>query len=175
MDRKYNRALLLQLRSHRLTEENPWKGFGPRGESPSGRKDRKPCSKSSNESVRTRRVVIGTFPYVKITSLRLDAYVAMIAVSDTLRRRKAQQEVTERWCERISCLMKESMQLGCESQDSHPRKSVLREETWDQITPSKFLQGHVAPHKKSGNEEDPSQGIMQKVRTSRTQSVRSQI
>ena len=66
----------------------PSKGFGPRGESPSGRKDRKPCSKSSNQSVRTRRVVIGTFPYVKITSLRLDAYVA-VAVSDTLRRRKS--------------------------------------------------------------------------------------
>ena len=56
----------------------------------------------------------------------------------------------------------ESLQLGCVSQDSHPRKSVLREETWDQITPSKFLQGHVAPQQNSGNEEDPSQGIMQK-------------
>ena len=35
--------------------------------------------------------------------------------------------------------VKESTQLGCVSQDSHPRKPVQREETWDQITPSKFL------------------------------------
>ena len=31
--------------------------------------------------------------------------------------------------------------------------SVLREETWDHVPPSKFLQGHVAPQKKSGNEK----------------------
>ena len=43
VDRKYNRALLLQMRSHRLTEENP--RFDPSGESSSGRKGRKPCKK----------------------------------------------------------------------------------------------------------------------------------
>ena len=32
--------------------------------------------------------------------------------------------------------LRESMQLGCVSQDSHPRKSVLRNENWDRITPS---------------------------------------
>ena len=51
VDRKYIRALLLQLRSHRLTEEKKKKGFGPRGESPSGRKGRKPCKKNPQMKV----------------------------------------------------------------------------------------------------------------------------
>ena len=34
-------------------------------------------------------------------------------------------------------LLKESVQLGCVSQDSHPRKSILRNVgNWDQISPS---------------------------------------
>ena len=123
------------------------------------------------------RVIIGTFPYVKITRLRLDAFMAINAIFDIVRRRKSparsQSKVVR--AQGLVDSLKESFQLGSVSQDSHPRKSVLREETWDQITPSKFLQEHGAPQQNSGNEEDPSQGIMQKVRTSRTQSVRSQI
>ena len=87
VDRKYNRALLLQMRSHRLTEEN-LERLVPEEKALLEENAESRAKKSSNESVRTLRVIIGTLPYVKITSLRLDAFMAMIAVSDTLRRRK---------------------------------------------------------------------------------------
>ena len=40
---------------------------------------------SSNESVRTRRVIIGTLRDVESTSLRLDAFMAINATFDILR------------------------------------------------------------------------------------------
>ena len=53
--------------------------------------------------------------------------------------------------------MKDSIQLGCVSQDSHPKKSVPRDENWDQITPSKFLQGHVAHGMPAPSPEKPEE------------------
>ena len=70
MDSKYNRALLLQLRSHRLTEENPRKVLVPEEKARLEENAESGAKKSSNESARTRRVIIGTLPYVEITSLR---------------------------------------------------------------------------------------------------------
>ena len=43
VDNKHYHPLLLHRRRHRLTEEVPSKGPGPRGESPSGRKGEKAC------------------------------------------------------------------------------------------------------------------------------------
>ena len=86
MDKKYNRALLLQFGSHRLTEENPRKVLVPEEKALPEEKAESRAKLSSYESVRTRRVIIGTLPYVKI----LDAYMAINAVSDTLRRRESQ-------------------------------------------------------------------------------------
>ena len=139
VDKKYNRALLLQFGSHRLTEENPRKVLVPEEKLLPEEKAESRAKKSSNESVRTRRVIMGTLPYVEITSLRLDAFMAMIVVSDILRRRKSLEEVKKGGAKGAVALLEDSIQLGCVSQDSHPRKPVLREETWDQITPSKFL------------------------------------
>ena len=43
-------------------------------------------------------------------------------------RRKAQQKVEWRWSKKDQlCILKESTQLGCVSQNSYPRKSTLRE------------------------------------------------
>ena len=48
-------------------------------------------------------------------------------------------------------LLKESIQLGCVSRDSHPRKSILRERGKIGIKSHRqILHGHVAPHKNSG-------------------------
>ena len=47
VDRQHNRPLLLQKRGHRLTEENPRKDFGLRGESPSGMKGQTACKKKN--------------------------------------------------------------------------------------------------------------------------------
>ena len=86
VDRKYNRALLLQMRSHRLTEENPRKVLVPEEKARLEEKAERRAKNSSNESVRTHRVIVGTLPYVKI----LDAYMAINAISDILRKRKSQ-------------------------------------------------------------------------------------
>ena len=89
MEKKYNRALLLQLRSHRLTEENPRKVLVPEEKALLEEKAECRAKITSNESVRIRRVIIGILPYDKITSLRQDAQMAMIATSDMLRWRKS--------------------------------------------------------------------------------------
>ena len=89
VEKEFNRALLLQMRSHKLTEENPRKVLVPVEKALLEEKAESRAKKSSNESVRTHRVIIGTLPYVKITSLRQDAYVAMVAVSDILSWRKS--------------------------------------------------------------------------------------
>ena len=65
LDKKYNRALLLQMRCHRLTEENPRTVLVPEDKVLPEEEAESRAKISSSESVRTRRVIIGTFPYVK--------------------------------------------------------------------------------------------------------------
>ena len=62
VDRKYNRAVLLQMRSHRLTEENPRKVLVPEEKALLEEKAESRAKKSSNQSVRTLCVIIGTLP-----------------------------------------------------------------------------------------------------------------
>ena len=64
VDKRYKRALLLQLRSHRLTKENPRMVVVPEEKALLEEKAECRAKKSSNESVRTRRVIVGTLPYV---------------------------------------------------------------------------------------------------------------
>ena len=85
-------------------------------------------------------MIIGTLPYVEITSLRLDAFMAINAIFDIFEAEEEPSKKSKKGGAKGSVAsLKDSTQLGCASQDSHPRKPVLREETWDQITPSKFL------------------------------------
>ena len=151
------------MRSHRLTEENPRTVLVPEEKALLEEKAESRAKISSNESVRTRRVIIGTLPYVEITSLRLGCIYDNDCCSRHFEAEEKPSKKSKKGGAKGSvALLMESLQLGCVSQDSHPRKSVLREENWDQITPSKFLQGHATPQQNSGNEEDPSQGIFQK-------------
>ena len=79
---------------------------------------------SLGESVRTRHIIIDTLPCVSITSRNQDAHMAKNADSDTLT-----LMAEEKVCGKGSvALLKESIQLGCVSHDSHPTKSFLRKE-----------------------------------------------
>ena len=95
---------------------------------------------SLGESVRTRRIIVDTLPCVSITSLNQDVHVAKNADSDTLR-----LMAEEKVCGKGSvALLKESVQLGCVSHDSHPTKSVLRkEEKWGSKHTVKSHAGNV--------------------------------
>ena len=75
---------------------------------------------TSQEIVRIRHVSFGILPCVRTTSLKKDVYMGDKCDFRHVRRRKAQQQVKERW-------WPERKQLGCVSQESHPRKCIPRE------------------------------------------------
>ena len=50
-------------------------------------------------------------------------------------------------------LLQESVQFGCASQDSHPRKSILQEAKLGSNLHRQILQGHVATHKKNSGKK----------------------
>ena len=114
--------------------------------------------------VKTRRVCFGILPCVRITSLKKDEDMATNAISDMLRWNESPAKGQRRVVKRISCDIegKETIQMGCVSQDSYSRKFILRElgklgiETRRQI-----LQRHVPPIKNWGR-KGPSRGIIQK-------------
>ena len=82
---------------------------------------------SLGESVRIRHVIFGTLPCVSLTSLNQDAHMAINADSDMLRRRKKPSKKSKKGGAKGSvALLKESVSLGCVSQDSQRRKSILR-------------------------------------------------
>ena len=61
---------------------------------------------------KNRHVIFGILPCVKTTSLRLDANLEENVSSDMLRLRRSQQEVKERWCERVSCSVEGVYTIG---------------------------------------------------------------
>ena len=89
--------------------------------------------------------------------------------------RKAPQKAKERWCKGSAAKLKESTQLGWASQDSYPRKSILRERGKLRSKHTvKFTNGHLAPNQKSGKKGSIGRSCL-KVRTSWAQHVCSQI
>ena len=59
-------------------------------------------------------------------------------------------------------ILEESTQLGCVSQDSHPRKPIIRElGKWG--SKHTVFQGHLAPNQKIGKERDHREVISQSV------------
>ena len=124
---KDDRPLPHQIRRPRLTarEKNHQKHTGNRGENSSDARSSNPCR---YENFITRHVIAGTLPYVKVTSLRLDAHLATKAFSDVLRLRRSPASCQRKVVRKDQLRFRESTQLGCVSPDSYPRKSVLREE-----------------------------------------------
>ena len=93
--------------------------------------------------------------------LRLDAKLATHVIFQMLRQMRSPTE---------SQRMKESIQLGCVFQDSHPRKPILRKsENWDQITPSNSPRAR-GTREKFGKERVHHEASVKSV-NSRAQSV----
>ena len=57
----------------------------------------------------------------------------------------AKQKLEEKWCKGSVVLVKEYLQMGCVSQDSHPRKSIYSMERGKMGIEShrQILQGHM--------------------------------
>ena len=84
------------------------------------------------------------------------------AVLDMLRRKKSPAKSQERWCERISCSIEGILPLSSVSQDSHPRKSILRKEGKIGIESRRqILQEHVR-RIQIRERKGPPRGIIQK-------------
>ena len=80
------------------------------------------------ENVKTRHVIFVTFPCVKTTSLGQDAHMATNAVRHVEAEEKPSKKSKKGGAKGSVVLFKESTQLGCASQGSYRRKSILREE-----------------------------------------------
>ena len=98
-DKKDNRPLLHEKRRHRLTERNHQKVQVAEERD----LQEQEAEISSGESVRTR------------VWIRMQVWRQM---SDTLRLMGGPVKVEEKWCKGSVALLKESMQMGCVSQDS---------------------------------------------------------
>ena len=114
--------------------ENPSKESGNRDESSSEIRSEIPC-RCQNYKSKTGRT-FGNKCYFRHVE------------ADEKPRNKSKKSGNER----ISCLM-ESVQWGCVSQDSYPRKSVLHKPgNWErERTRREILQKHVAPNENSVN------------------------
>ena len=78
--------------------------------------------------VNMRRVSFGILPCVRTASLKKVVDMVTNAISDTVgQKRRPTKRSKKGAAKRSVAILKESIQLGCVSQDSYPRKSILRE------------------------------------------------
>ena len=119
--------------------------------------------------VNMRRVSFGILPCVRTTSLKKVVDMVTNAISDTVgQKRRPTKRSKKGAAKRSVAILMESIQLGCVSQDSYPRKSILREsgkfgskhtvklskDTWHQIKyPGKQGSHRRAMHMMSENEK----------------------
>ena len=119
--------------------------------------------------VNMRRVSFGILPCVRTASLKKVVDMVTNAISDTVgQKRRPTKRSKKGAAKRSVAILKESIQLGCVSQDSYPRKSILREsgklgskhtvkfskDTWHQIKyPGKQGSRRRAMHMMSENEK----------------------
>ena len=141
----------------------PSKSTGPRGESRSGRKGQKACKNYikgtwTNPSCNFRHppeclIYKSASGYKNGDKCRFWHVEADWQLSKKLKKSGVIGSVA---------LLKESVQFGCPSQDSYPRKSILRKErTLGSNHTVKFSKGTLAPYKNSGI-KGPSRGVIQK-------------
>ena len=123
--RRWKKMFLHQIRRPRLTARYPQKSSGNRGESPSDKRGRIPCRhiKFNNPSCNS-----GILPCVSITNLKKGC---VHGDKGHFRHVEAEERPSKKskkdGAKGSVALLKESAQVGCVSQDSHPRKSILRE------------------------------------------------
>ena len=133
---------------------------------------------------KTCHVSFGTLPSVRITSLKKDVYMETNAITDMLRQKESRAKGRAKGSVAI---LKESFQLGCVSQVSYSRKSILREAgmlgskhavkfskgTWHQIKirerkgPSRGIIQECAPHERSPFGERPHEETLHQERCAR--------
>ena len=70
-------------------------------------------------------------------------------------------KVKERWCIRSVAIVKESIQLGCVSQDSYPRKFILREQGKLKSKHTVIFSTGTQHQIKNREKKGPSRGIIQ--------------
>ena len=143
-DERDDRLLPHQIRKPRLTEgeKNLPKTSGNREESSSDKRSKIPCRYKN--CTKTYHVNLGILPCVKTTSLR---------PSKKSKKDGAKGSVA---------LLKESTQLGCVSQGSYPRKSVLREQGRLGSTHTVKFSKSTWPKIKIRERKGPSRAIIQK-------------
>ena len=152
-DEKGDRLLPHPIRRrNRLTARNE----NPHRDQAMNRKTRKTRVKfhAETNSVKIRHVDSGILPPVWSTSLKEVVYIATNAISDTCwGRRKAQQEVEERWREKISCDIEGVYTIGLCILRFLSEK-ICSTWTWKigNKTRRQILQRHLAPNQNSGQE-----------------------
>ena len=78
------------------------------------------------QNLQDRRVIFGVLPYVVIRSLETDAFVAIIASFDMLIVRRSPAKSNRESTQVAVANLKHRKVQDCVSQNSHPKKSILR-------------------------------------------------
>ena len=114
------------------------------------------------ESVRIRHVIVGSLPCVSITSLNQDANMATIVDSYTLRLMPSQAKSRKvvRKNQFLDC--RRLYKLGCVSQNSYRKTSILREEGRLRSTHAVKLSRGTWHQMNIRETNGPSQGVFQK-------------
>ena len=151
-DEKDNRPLLHQIRRPRKTDgegENPSKESGNRDESSSDKRSKIPrrCANCNNPSC--------VFWHPSVCQNCKSKTRCTFGNKGFFRHVEAEEKPSKKskkgGARGSVALLKESAQLGCVFQDSHLRKSILREQGKIGIkTRRQILQGHLAPNKNAG-------------------------
>ena len=97
-------------------------------------------------------MIYDTLPYASSTSLNPDAsMVDRCHFRHTEADGQPSEKVKAKWRKRSVALLKENIQLGCVSQDSNQKKSILREVgRWGSTHAVKFSKTMMRPRKNSG-------------------------
>ena len=128
-DKTDNHPLLHQKRRHRLTERNPQKVQVAEEKVLLEHEVRFRAKFYLGENVRARHVLIGTLSVCLNYKSESECTYREKADPDALRLMGSPAKIRRKSGVKGSvALLKESIPLGCVSQDSHPRKSFLRKE-----------------------------------------------
>ena len=108
-----------------------------------------------------------------------DAHTAINAVSDMFRQKESPTRSRRKVVQKDQFILKESVQLGCVSQDSYPSESVLREPgKLESKHAVKFSKGGIiqkcAPHERSAVHPITRQALRKRRILMRGSAVKSQ-
>ena len=159
-DRKDKPPLPHQMRRHRLTDRDHQKDQA--AEEKALRVQAAEFRADIGESVRTRHVIIGTLPCVRITSMNPDATMATDAISDMMRRMrcpaKSRRKVVRK--DQLPYQGSPHNRVVCLEIPTREKLFYGKKENWDQITPSNSPR--VRFTKQKNGRKGRSRGVIQK-------------